>query len=315
MMYIDSVYGQQELEFDALRIVSTPGFLRLRDIHQNGSVFLVNPLIKTTRYDHSLGVYLLLKKLNAPLPEQIAGLLHDVSHTVFSHVADTVFQHSDENYHELQFKNYLETSGIANEIRSFYEDVVNVRSHPLLEREVPMLCADRIDYCLRDCLAFGLADSSFIHELVDGLLVEDESIVCKDLKTAQKLADLFLKLNSSVFFKEEYEVANLLLADLLKRAIADGILCEDDFMKTETFILERISKSHLQERLEKIKNKQFSFKKSERGQYFTTRKFRVADPLIFGTGKTLTQHDPHYKEKLEQFMKNPRLATYDIEVA
>jgi len=51
----------------------------------------------TTRFDHSVGVMLLIRKLGAGsspasalLKEQVAALLHDVSHTAFSHVIDYV---------------------------------------------------------------------------------------------------------------------------------------------------------------------------------------------------------------------------------
>lgn len=51
-------------------------------------------------YDHSMGVFVILRARGAPLEEQIAGLLHDVSHTAFSHVGDWVYgkENQDKDY-------------------------------------------------------------------------------------------------------------------------------------------------------------------------------------------------------------------------
>ena len=46
---------------------------------------------------------LLIKKLGGSVEEQIAGLLHDVSHTAFSHVIDYVF----DNKMKVIMKKYL----------------------------------------------------------------------------------------------------------------------------------------------------------------------------------------------------------------
>ena len=43
-----------------------------KKIHQGGALFLVNPVINQTRFEHSVGVMLLIKKLGGSLKEQIA---------------------------------------------------------------------------------------------------------------------------------------------------------------------------------------------------------------------------------------------------
>lgn len=56
---------------------------------------------------------LLLRKLGASLNEQIAGLLHDASHTAFSHTADWVLGHKEtEDYQDIHHERILRRFGI-----------------------------------------------------------------------------------------------------------------------------------------------------------------------------------------------------------
>ncbi len=96
----------------------------------------------------------LLKKYDASLEEQIAGLLHDVPHTAFSHVVDFVFgTGKHQGYHERFMKQVIYDSEIPSILEEHgidVEEVLDESNFKLLERGVPDLCADRIDYFLRD---------------------------------------------------------------------------------------------------------------------------------------------------------------------
>ena len=61
---------------------------------------LIDPTINHTRYEHSLGVMRLTQLLGGDLENQIAGLLHDISHTAFSHLVDYVLENEEEDYHD-----------------------------------------------------------------------------------------------------------------------------------------------------------------------------------------------------------------------
>src|SRR5205823_3063390 len=55
---------------------------------------------RCSRFEHSVGVMGLLALLGAPLEERVAGLLHDVPHTAFSHTVDVLFPNEEHNYHK-----------------------------------------------------------------------------------------------------------------------------------------------------------------------------------------------------------------------
>ena len=60
-----------------------------------------------------LGVMALVQRLGGGLEEQIAALLHDVSHTAFSHVIDYVFHsHDSQGYHEEHKEAFMAGSDI-----------------------------------------------------------------------------------------------------------------------------------------------------------------------------------------------------------
>ena len=70
---------------------------------------------------------LLIRKLSGSLKEQIAGLLHDVSHTAFSHVIDFVFENKEEDYHEKIYNSVVKNSEIPTILAKYdynYENIL-----------------------------------------------------------------------------------------------------------------------------------------------------------------------------------------------
>ena len=91
MEIIDKVYGTIEISEQVLMdLINSPTLQRLKAVHQQGMPKEYYHLPVFSRFDHSVGVLILLKSLNASIEEQIAGLLHDISHTAFSHLVDWV---------------------------------------------------------------------------------------------------------------------------------------------------------------------------------------------------------------------------------
>ena len=151
-----------------------------------------------TRHEHSLGVYLLLGRLGAGRKERIAGLLHDISHTAFSHAVDFVFASEEQDHHEGLKPEFLGRPDLSSTLASmdyqaddFFDDSI----YPLLEQPLPWLCADRLDYFFRDSLACGVTAPEQVQRLLDHLVVIGTTIAFDDLKTAREATRLFALMN------------------------------------------------------------------------------------------------------------------------
>ena len=151
----DRVYGKYEIQEPVIvELINTDSIQRLKDIHQFGMPQRFYPFPGYSRYEHSLGVMLTLKELGADLEEQVAGLLHDVSHTAFSHTVDWVVgSREKEDFQDKNLKTIITNSDIPGILMRHGIDTNRITEHdnyPLLERPAPYLCADRVDYTLRE---------------------------------------------------------------------------------------------------------------------------------------------------------------------
>ncbi|MFK7871545.1 MAG: HD domain-containing protein [Oligoflexales bacterium] len=163
-----------------LDLIAHPAFQRLKHIEQHGLWTRIDAKEESySRYEHSLGVYSLLKKYGASRREQVAGLLHDVSHTAFSHVGDGVFgseNPNDDAYQDLIHSTYLKTSGLASVLEDYGLTAEEVDpkcgDFSMLEQSHPDLCADRIDYIIQGSHKAGVLSSSQVFEIRNDLHFE-----------------------------------------------------------------------------------------------------------------------------------------------
>jgi len=123
----DVIYGEFKVDKVLEELILSKPVQRLKGVHQAGASYLMNEKWNVTRFDHSVGAMLLIKKLGGSVEEQIAGLLHDVSHTAFSHVIDYVFDNENESYHEEIFSSVVKNSespAILSKYGYNYEDIL-----------------------------------------------------------------------------------------------------------------------------------------------------------------------------------------------
>ncbi|MBM4177187.1 HD domain-containing protein [Candidatus Gribaldobacteria bacterium] len=255
MQHKDLVYGEFEIEEPIiLELINSPYLQRLKYIDQAGYRKLwVNSEVKASDYDHSrfahsLGVYSLLKKYNAPLAEQIAGLLHDVSHSAFSHCIDyaleggsqTEHSHQD-NYHE-EFINKTDIPDILKKYNFDLAYILDDGNFPLKEKNLPDLCADRLDYSLKTAVIFGELNEDDKNYILSNLIAENNHWVFKSYQAAKKYGELFLKLNIVYYAGLPSAVMFRVVGDYLKYSLARGYINYQDLYTTDKEVLEKISR-------------------------------------------------------------------------
>jgi HD superfamily phosphohydrolase len=132
-----------------------------------------------------------IRRLEGSLREQLAGLLHDVSHTAFSHLIDYVLELAGEDYHEQRYEEvltHLEIQAALARHHFRYQDFLDLDQYTLLEQPLPGLAADRVDYTLRDLHQLGVLSATDIAWFLDGLRVHEGRIVVSSAAHARWFA-------------------------------------------------------------------------------------------------------------------------------
>lgn len=246
MQIKDRVYGEVEiLEPVLLEIINSPTLQRLKEIDQMGYFEPHFPGTAHSRFEHSLGVWALLKKYDAPIEEQIAGLIHDVSHSAFSHCVDYVLDVGSEKEHNHQdniFNDYVRKSEIPSILKKYnfgLEYILDDNNFPLKEKNLPELCADRIDYSLRTALVFREIESA--EYFFENLTAENGRWIFKNFESAKKYAELFLKLNTNYYAGLSSAVTFRTVGDYLRHALSKGYIAKNDLYTTDKIVLSKIA--------------------------------------------------------------------------
>ncbi|MEF7657813.1 HD domain-containing protein [Bacillus thuringiensis] len=244
MVISDVIYGEFKVDRVVEELIVSNPVQRLKGIHQNGASYLLNENWNVTRFDHSVGVMLLVKKLGGSVEEQIAGLLHDVSHTAFSHVIDYVFHNEGESYHEEIFSSVVKNSEIPAILSKYgynYEDILLDDSKwTLLERSAPELCADRVDYTLRDMYTYGYISLEEVHSLLEDVIAVDGKMVLQSVEMAEWFTETYYKEVIDFFMKPMNIYGNDMLAKTLKLALHKKVIHADDFLLEDDELISKL---------------------------------------------------------------------------
>jgi uncharacterized protein len=310
MRVFDKIYGEEEVGEEVLiDLINCSTIQRLKEISQYGLPQEYYHKKIFSRFDHSVGVLILLRRLGADLNEQIGGLLHDISHTAFSHVIDWVVgDPTKEDHQDNTFSEFLENKDITEIFEKYNIDkskIVNVETFPLLEQEAPSLCADRIDYTLREMWDFNKKE--MVKEIVKDLTVVNNQIVFKTKDNAEKFGNEYANLQREHWAGDEAKSRYYILSKILKLAMKNNLLNLEDFKKTDDYVINILKKSGDEKILEGLSLLRNGFRanQSEDG-ILLLKKFRYVDPevLLNDSVVSLSTVSNDYSELLRKEKEN-----------
>lgn len=325
MIFIDRIYGVMDVKETVFeKIVLSQTFQRLHGIYM-GSWAPGNPFVTTpdTRYEHSIGVFMLLRKYNASIPEQIAGLIHDVSHTAFSHLSDRLFGTTNSckqaNYQDSIHKEFVKNSEIASIIKSENFDldyILDDTKFPLKEKNLPDICADRIDYSLRmlaHIKQHGMLLEYDEKKLSDSFIATDSGFIMKNLNVARQFANLFNTEDEAVcscFDNVFYESA---LKDICIEALNKNILTKQDFFAlSDLEIIQKLSTANIDLAILYEKHPKKYIAKNHTTYKTEYKKVRRIDPTFIDTHNNIVRLSGVDKSYAQILSNTPKYIEYKI---
>ncbi len=203
-------------EFEQM-ILNTKHVQRLRNIQQLGLVDHVYPGANHTRFEHSIGTMHMASVVGRSLSLddedirkiRLAGLLHDVGHSAFSHAVENVLKRNPQLQPEVGGKRFIKHEAFSKDVISrilpqdnyiaryvasefgtdpfeFFDEISRIATGDALSLSRPYLAqviagdvdADRIDFLLRDSyhtgVSFGLID---VDQIIGSLIIRDGNVV------------------------------------------------------------------------------------------------------------------------------------------
>lgn len=309
----DLVYGEVLLSDPlVIDLYHSQAVQRLASIYQGGITAFIKTERTTTRLEHSVGVMALLQRLGAGVPEQAAGLIHDVPHTAFSHVIDFVFPNHEHTYHESHREAFIQTTDLPAIVSRYEVDwrwLSEAENFSLLERPLPTLCADRLDYFLRDGLSLGYLSRAAVDDVLAHLQAWDGMIVVTDIDVARRLGDAFIAEDKEIWCAVQEVGWYAVMARALRAALEGELLAKHELWSTDQAILERLRAAGHPEvqRWLALLRPEVTFTRVEQSpDMVVLPKVRTVDPpvLIEGQVRPLSQIDAGFAQRRQAYVES-----------
>jgi len=319
MNYPDKIYGLINIDEPLIEeLFNSETLQRLKKVNQYGASFYRFSHLTTSRFEHCVGVYYLLKKFGASCEEQAAGLLHDVPHTVFSHVIDFVFSgNENSSFHEQFHEYFLHDSDAVKILNKYHIDwhrIYQMHHYKLLEQEMPDLCMDRLDYLFRDMFTDKFLKLKDIQKVLNNILIIEKKIVFQDKKVAKFVAQKYQEGNDKLWGHPLQATLYRLFAEALKIALFDNIITFRDLFSTDEVVYQKLIQSkhkNILHRLKQIKNLKIKENKVKY-DYHIKPKIRYLDPYVEQKRKVsrLSVLDPIFHKENQDYLASKQEGFY-----
>lgn len=292
MVIADRIYGRIRITEPVIaELIGSKPMQRLKRISQDGASHFIQPIRNVTRFEHSVGAWYLSFRYDRPIEEQIASLLHDIPHTAFSHVIDSVIEDSDGAYHDRFTKQVILASEIPEICRRHKVDinkVLNKENYHLLENDLPDISVDRWDYFMRDGYMFGLIPKQTIKLFLSSIKERDQTFYFEDVRIAGLFAIMYLNCGRLIWLDPSSHGSYQLLASAIKLALAKNALVHDDFFQTDQELWDRLvalPDPDIRALLGRLQpGNEFDYADQAEAEFYASNKTRVIDPLVLADG-------------------------------
>jgi HD superfamily phosphohydrolase len=255
-MRLWSIYHENIPQF-ILDFAFTDAMIRLKNIGMNCGLEYTNfPLHNEckpySRYDHSIGVALIIWHFTQDKKQTIAGLFHDISTPVFAHVIDFLnHDYLEQESTEKKTKELILKSDTIMELlekhRMNVEEVCDYHLYPIADNDSPQLSADRLEYTIGNFVNYQIKTQQEAEEYYRNLtIIPNENGICEIAFRSRELACSFTEAaleNSKVYVADADRFSMQYLADILRYAMAQGILLESDLYSTEPEVIDKLKHS------------------------------------------------------------------------
>jgi HD superfamily phosphohydrolase len=164
---------------------------------------------------------------------------------------DFVFPNEAHTYHEDHREAFIRRSDLPEVLAAHttaWEVVTEAENFSLLEQPLPQLCADRLDYFLRD----GIVDvGTFTQDegeaLMQHLVIDGGQIVIDDVAMARWLGEHFIELDEVCWCSTQEVGWYTVMAEALRGAIAQQVISQADFASTDRQVMARLTEADVPE--------------------------------------------------------------------
>ena len=203
-----------------------------------------------TRFDHSLGVALIVWQHTHDKRQAMAGLLHDAATPVFAHVVDFLkgdylTQEATEAGTEAMIRASLELCAVLRKHGLTVDEVKDYHRYPIADNDSPHLSADRLEYSVGNMINYGFSNCCKAKTLYEDIAVRENEfgepeLTFAHLEQASAFAALALECGK-VYVCDEDRYAMQRLAEVLADALKGSVITADDLGTTEPQVIAKLT--------------------------------------------------------------------------
>ena len=266
------------------------------------------------RFDHSLGVGLIVWNFTKDIRQATAGLLHDIATPAFSHVVDFVRgdhenQEATEGETEKIISGSLDIQQILHKYGMSTSEVDDYHQYPIADNDIPGVSADRLEYTLKNMIRYGGETVTDITEYYADLTVIKNEAGKDEL--AFNTADICYRFVTGalpvfrLYCSDQDRYSMELLALILKEAFVRKLFTDQDLYRSEKEIIELLRGDPVMKERWKwysgLYHMETSSHKPDDSWIKVSAKKRYVDPLVKGKGRAMDLFGD-YRDSINEYL-------------